>query len=477
MTRSLGAAAIGVFFLIYIVPLGIRPMVIPDETRYAEVPREMVASGDWVVPRLNGLRYFEKPILGYWLNGAAMLLFGENAFAVRFPSAMAVGLSSLLVFLLVRKFEGGHGASVLAAVGLFTSVEVYGVGIFNVLDNLLSLFITAGMVSFFFAHMEAKPRRRLGFLALFGLSCGLAFLTKGFVAFAVPVVAVVPFMIWERRWKDLFKAPWLPMVVAVLVALPWAVMIHIREPNFWHYFFWTEHIKRFLSDNAQHAEPFWFFMPFILGGGTALDRPFSCSDVRGETDRLQSPSRSVCCLLVRFPVPFLFRLKRQDGHLYPPMFPSAYGFHIHRNLEILECGQGTGVFCWSALSCRDFGPGGFGVGIEPDPGFTGPVRIQRWGTLEMGFGDPGAFGVGRATGGRCQISGYGQETRSLFYCPVAMHGHCPLYHAQPVHRKKGPRQFLDGPFRPGDASLGPCCRRGRPAGCMLVLQTQRRLPF
>lgn len=93
---------LSLFFLIaYILPLGARDLLVPDETRYAEIPREMIVGGDWVVPHLNGLRYFEKPPLGYWVHAGSILLFGENNFAVRLPSAMAVGLSALLIYLLV----------------------------------------------------------------------------------------------------------------------------------------------------------------------------------------------------------------------------------------------------------------------------------------------------------------------------------------------------------------------------------------
>ena len=259
-------AVIGLFFLLYILPLGVRPVIIPDEARYAEIPREMIVSEDWVVPHLNGLRYFEKPALGYWVNAASIMLFGENAFAIRLPSVIATGISALMVFFLMRRFAGGDWAGIFA-VGIFLAcLEVYGVSTFSVLDSLFSMFVTSGMVSFFFAHTEGKSARRTGFLFLFGAFCGLAFLTKGFIAFALPVVTIVPFLIWEGRCREFFRITWLPVSIAILVALPWAVMIHLREPDFWHFFFWNEHIRRFMSDHPQHAESFWYFVPVFIGG-------------------------------------------------------------------------------------------------------------------------------------------------------------------------------------------------------------------
>ena len=252
---------IGIFLLLYILPLGVRPMIIPDETRYAEIPREMIVSGDWVVPTLNGLKYFEKPVLGYWLNAVSMKLFGENAFAVRFPSAAATGISAFMIFLLVRRFSGEIFSATLAASIFLTSFEVYGVGTFNVLDSMLAMFITVSMTSFFFAHhAESSTKKKQGFLLLFGVFCGLAFLTKGFLAFAVPVVAIVPFMIWEGRFRELLVIAWLPIAAAILVVIPWAVMIHLKAPDFWHFFVWNEHIKRFLSSGAQHHASFWYYV-------------------------------------------------------------------------------------------------------------------------------------------------------------------------------------------------------------------------
>jgi len=99
--KRIHVLVIAFFVLVYFVPLGVRPMVGPDEFRYAEIPREMLATGDWVVPHLDGLRYFEKPVLGYWLNAASIAVFGENAFAIRFFSSVAAGVSALCVFLLL----------------------------------------------------------------------------------------------------------------------------------------------------------------------------------------------------------------------------------------------------------------------------------------------------------------------------------------------------------------------------------------
>lgn len=252
------------FIAVYLLPLGFRPMIVPDEVRYGEIPREMIATGDWVVPRLDGLRYFEKPVLGYWLNGLSMLVFGENRFAVRFPSALAAGLSALMVWLLMRRHGGGTAAAGLAVIIFLTCLEVVGTGVFAVLDGMLALFITMAMTAFYWAA-DAPPRssREKGLLALFGLCCGLAFLTKGFLAFALPVVILVPYMLWAGRWRDLFRMAGIPIGAAVLVSLPWAIAIHLKEPDYWNYFFWHEHVRRFLAANAQHEASFWtYFLAF-----------------------------------------------------------------------------------------------------------------------------------------------------------------------------------------------------------------------
>lgn len=165
ISRKFKLLILGFFLLFYILPLGFRPIFIPDESRYAEIPREMIASGDWIVPHLDGLRYFEKPVMGYWLNAISIKMFGENAFAVRFPSAMANGLSAFFIFLQVRRFSNRNFLGIVTAVVFLICFEVYGVGTFNVLDSMLAMFVTAAMTSFFFAYTaDTSNKKKQGFL-------------------------------------------------------------------------------------------------------------------------------------------------------------------------------------------------------------------------------------------------------------------------------------------------------------------------
>jgi 4-amino-4-deoxy-L-arabinose transferase len=298
-TSGLGKAYIGVFLLFllpYVVLLGKRELFVPDETRYGEIPREMIASGNWVVPHLNGLRYFEKPVLGYWLNAISIELFGENAFAVRLPSALSTALAAALIILLLRKSVENRFVPALGAAIFLTCAEVFAVGVFSVLDADFSLFVTGTMVAFFLGYSEVSVRKRTAYLVLAGISCGLAFLTKGFLAFALPVGVIVPFLMWERQWRRILTLPWIPLVAAVLVTLPWAVLVHLRDHDFWKYFFWTEHVKRFFDPvgKSQHPEAWWFMIPVLLLG--AIPWTFLCPAAVSGLRRSGPAARS----LVRF---------------------------------------------------------------------------------------------------------------------------------------------------------------------------------
>ncbi len=259
----LAIAAVLPYLLLYLLPLGSHPLFVPDETRYAEIPREMLESGDWIVPHLNGLRYFEKPPFGYWANALSIAVFGENAFAVRFPGALAVGLTALLIFLFVRREFGDQRTALWSTLIYLTFTGVYIIGGLAVLDNLLVLFLTGGIMAYARALQEKDSGKAFGYSGVSGIFLGLGFLTKGFLALAIPVLVLVPWMFWQGFWRScLVQSLWV-LLGAFAVILPWSIMIYLREEDFWHYFFWVEHIQRFFADDAQHKEPFHFFLIYL----------------------------------------------------------------------------------------------------------------------------------------------------------------------------------------------------------------------
>lgn len=264
--RKAGIWLLALYVALYLLPLGVRPLSSPDEVRYGAISHEMIASGNWVSPHFNGVRYFEKPIMGYWLDSAAMSALGEYPFALRLPTALAVGFTALTIFLLTARFATRRSAALATALYLTTWL-VLGVGTTAVFDTFLTLFLTMALAAYCLALAAPPGRTRLGYLTICGAACGAAFLTKGFVALAIPVLVAAPFLALERRWRDLLTTPWVPILSAAVLIAPWAVWIHAREPDFWRYFFWVEHVQRFLGADAQHSEPFWFFFAYAPVAG------------------------------------------------------------------------------------------------------------------------------------------------------------------------------------------------------------------
>lgn len=252
------------FIAFYLLPLGQRPLWSPDETRYAEISREMVQTQDWIVPHFLGLRYFEKPIAGYWLNSLSQQVFGETNFAVRFASAFSTGLSALLVCFLAMRLWNDQTTARIASLIYLSTLLVFGIGTYSVLDAMLTLSLNAAMVCYFLAVRADSSRKKIIGYLLLGLACGLGFLLKGFIALAIPVIAILPWAFYQERIRELLIYGWLTVLSALVISAPWALAIYQREPDYWHYFFWVEHIQRFSADDAQHKSPFWFYLPVLL---------------------------------------------------------------------------------------------------------------------------------------------------------------------------------------------------------------------
>lgn len=250
--------------LAYLLPLGSHGLWIPDETRYAQISQGMLLSGNWVSPHFMDVRYFEKPAAGYWMIAIGQALFGQNLFGVRFASALSTGLSVLLCYLVARRMWNEPRKSFACALLYMSFTVIAASAGYANLDPQFTFWINLSLVALWFALDSTSRGQRLIAWAVLGLACGMGFMTKGFLAWLLPVLIALPWMIWQKRWRELLVYGPVAVVVAIAVSLPWALAVHAQEPDYWRFFFWHEHIRRFAGDDAQHSAPWWYYLPLLV---------------------------------------------------------------------------------------------------------------------------------------------------------------------------------------------------------------------
>jgi len=267
LTRRGGVLLLLVFTAIWFSNLDYRRLVHPDEGRYAEIPREMVVSGDWITPRLNGIKYFEKPALQYWITAAAYTIFGVHHWTARVWPALSGFLGVLFIGYVGMRLGGAllglYSAAVLGSCAWY----VLNAHILT-LDAGVTFWMSVGLGSLFLAQRDDATRtEERGWMLAAWTALALAVLSKGLIGLVLPGAALVIYSAFNRDWS-LWRRLHLVggLVIFLAIAAPWFIAVSLRNNEFFDFFFIREHFSRFLTNEARREGAWWYFIPIFMVG-------------------------------------------------------------------------------------------------------------------------------------------------------------------------------------------------------------------
>jgi 4-amino-4-deoxy-L-arabinose transferase-like glycosyltransferase len=242
-----------------------RPLMLPDEGRYVGVAWEMLRSGNWLTPTLDGLPFFHKPPLFYWITAASMSAFGVQAWAARLAPVLGASLGAFSLYLFLRRWAGERLAR-LQLVALLAQPLFFIGGQFANLDMLVAGCITATIA--LAAHAALSVERGLPYrAALLGAyaMAAMGVLSKGLIGIVIPAMVLLVWLVVLRRWRVVRALIWWPgLLLFLLLAAPWFMAMQASFPDFLNYFFVVQHFKRFAGAGFNNVQPFWFYPAVLL---------------------------------------------------------------------------------------------------------------------------------------------------------------------------------------------------------------------
>lgn len=249
--------------ILYVALLGVLPQMEPDEARYSLISSAMNETGNYVTPHIKNTIYLEKPPLVSWVTAVFFKIFGENDFAARLFTGLSAWGCILLTFLIGRRFRDEKTGLYAAAV-LTISVFPFILGRINILDMPLTLFLC---LSIWLGYLSVITEKERHWSYLFYFTCALAFLTKGIIGVVFPFAILVLWLIWAGRWRQIVRliSP-IGILIFLVVACPWIYLAQKENPDFLWFFFVREHFLRFTTQMHGKTEPFYYFLPIIIGG-------------------------------------------------------------------------------------------------------------------------------------------------------------------------------------------------------------------
>ncbi|QWD60562.1 glycosyltransferase family 39 protein [Polynucleobacter sp. MWH-UH35A] len=311
------------YALLWFGTLNYRHLIPSDEGRYAEIAREMLVTGDWITPRYNGYKYFEKPPLQAWATATAFQVFGIGDWQARLWTALTGFLTILLVgFTGARIFNPRAGW--LAAVVLASSPMWVISGHFNSLDMGLSAFLVAALCSLLIAQTSHHKNSCRNWMWACWIFMALATLSKGVIGAAIPAMVFIAYSISTWDWKiwtrlRLFSGT----ILFLAITAPWFILVAQRNPEFLEFFFIHEHLQRFTQDAHSRTGPIYYFVPLLLIGilPWALQIPGAVIQAWTERRREFSPSWLLVCWFVVIFAFFSVSHSKLPGYIIP-VFPA-----------------------------------------------------------------------------------------------------------------------------------------------------------
>jgi 4-amino-4-deoxy-L-arabinose transferase-like glycosyltransferase len=253
--------------LLYLPGLGSPALWEPDEGRYAEIAREMVVSGEYITPRDDQVRYFEKPPLVYWAEAVAIRLFGADEFAVRLPAALFT-IGQVAATCLIGEAMFGAAGGFAGAVVLALCPLVFAFARFATLDSALAFFLTAAVGAFYLAAEcpDFSGGAGRAWMLIASAMLALGTLAKGPVALVLGGSVALIWILLEGRGREVRRMPLLSCVaVYAVIVTPWFLLTAMRNPGFAGFFFVHEHLERFVS-SREHGWGPYFFIPVVVAG-------------------------------------------------------------------------------------------------------------------------------------------------------------------------------------------------------------------
>ena len=250
-------------FILYFALLGVIPLLEPDETRYSLIPSAMNETGNYVTPRIKNTIYLEKPPLAYWATALSFRVLGENDFSARLFTGLCAWGCILLTFFIGRHFRDEKTGLYAAAV-LTISILPFILGRLNILDTPLTFFLC---LSIWLGYLSLTSEKKKYLYYLFYFTCALAFLTKGIVGVVFPFAILVIWLVWAGRWRQILHliSP-VGILIFLVIVCPWLYLAQKENADFLWFFFVREHFLRFTTQMHGKTEPFYYFLPIIVGG-------------------------------------------------------------------------------------------------------------------------------------------------------------------------------------------------------------------